>query len=234
MKTCNKHTGGHKYVTLSFDDNTIQDIKLVKLLDKYQMKASFNVNSGSIGLKREQSFPQGTVDFTKLTKEEMQEYYKNHEVCIHTVNHPNLSLLDDKRVLYEINEDKRVLEEIMSKEVIGFAWPGGHYDMRLLNLLKNRTQVKFARSIESTYKFDMPEDFLQWHPTCHFSQAYQLMESFLEEENNKERLFYIWGHSWELDLHNSWTGFERFLFSLAEKAHNLAFVTNGDLYNKFW
>ena len=40
-----------KYVTFSFDDGVTQDKRLVELLDKYGLKATFNLNSSLLGLK---------------------------------------------------------------------------------------------------------------------------------------------------------------------------------------
>ena len=36
----------NRYLVLSFDDGPTEDIKLVELLNKYNMPATFNLNSG--------------------------------------------------------------------------------------------------------------------------------------------------------------------------------------------
>ena len=36
-----------KALTLSYDDGVVQDIRMIKILDKYGIKGTFNVNSGS-------------------------------------------------------------------------------------------------------------------------------------------------------------------------------------------
>ena len=40
-----------KYVTFSFDDGITQDKRLVEMLNKYGLKATFNLNSSLFGLK---------------------------------------------------------------------------------------------------------------------------------------------------------------------------------------
>ena len=40
-----------KYVTFSFDDGVTQDKRLIELLNKYGLKATFNLNSSLFGLK---------------------------------------------------------------------------------------------------------------------------------------------------------------------------------------
>ena len=41
--------GRRKAFTLSYDDGITQDIRLVELLKKYGVKATFNLNSGLFG-----------------------------------------------------------------------------------------------------------------------------------------------------------------------------------------
>ena len=42
--------GKTKAITLSYDDGTLQDIRFVELLNKYNLKATFNLNSSLFGL----------------------------------------------------------------------------------------------------------------------------------------------------------------------------------------
>ena len=42
--------GKTKAITLSYDDGTLQDIKFVESLNKYNLKATFNLNSSLFGL----------------------------------------------------------------------------------------------------------------------------------------------------------------------------------------
>ena len=46
--------GKSKALTLSYDDGVEQDIRLMELLEQYQVKATFNLNSGLYA-------PEGTV-----------------------------------------------------------------------------------------------------------------------------------------------------------------------------
>jgi peptidoglycan/xylan/chitin deacetylase (PgdA/CDA1 family) len=38
-----------KAITFSFDDGVLQDIRAIAILDKYGLKATFNLNSGKFG-----------------------------------------------------------------------------------------------------------------------------------------------------------------------------------------
>ena len=41
--------GMKKAVTFSYDDGVTQDRRLIKIFDKYGLKATFNLNSGLLG-----------------------------------------------------------------------------------------------------------------------------------------------------------------------------------------
>ena len=43
--------GKHKVLTLSYDDGKVQDRRLVKIFNKYGIKATFNLNSGLTDMK---------------------------------------------------------------------------------------------------------------------------------------------------------------------------------------
>ncbi|MBO4732880.1 MAG: hypothetical protein J5662_00230 [Clostridia bacterium] len=45
-----------KAVTFSFDDGVSQDIRMIELLDKYGLKATFNLNSQMLGGTQEETF----------------------------------------------------------------------------------------------------------------------------------------------------------------------------------
>ena len=56
-----------KAVTLSYDDGTIYDEKLIGILNQYGLKATFNLNSGLF-------FPEGGVG--RLSEQQVMTLYK--------------------------------------------------------------------------------------------------------------------------------------------------------------
>lgn len=50
------------------------------------------------------------------------------------------------------------------------------------------------------------------YPTCHFmdNKLFSLAEDFLNTEYSEAKLFYIWGHSYELVEEEDWAKFEEF------------------------
>ena len=39
---------------------------------------------------------------------------------------------------------------------------------------------------------------------------FELAEQFLQSTPEKTQIFYIWGHAYEFDIHNSWARMEEF------------------------
>lgn len=86
-------------------------------------------------------------------------------MAAHTLTHPDLKKLSYGRILREIEEDRRALETIAERKVIGFAYPGAHpnYNASVLRAVRE-TGVKYARTIENTGDFSLPEDFTAGAP----------------------------------------------------------------------
>ena len=104
--------GKAKALTLSYDDGVEQDIRLIDILDKHGIKATFNINSGSYAPEDKQYKP-GQVH-RRMSKSRCTELYnKNgHEVAVHAYTHPFLEKLPAPAVAYEIVKDKaKVLED---------------------------------------------------------------------------------------------------------------------------
>ena len=65
--------GKMKAVTFSYDDAVTQDKRLIQILDKYGLKATFNINSELLG-KENKLFRGNTwVDHNKVKPEEVRE-----------------------------------------------------------------------------------------------------------------------------------------------------------------
>jgi peptidoglycan/xylan/chitin deacetylase (PgdA/CDA1 family) len=206
--------GKTKALILSFDDGMVADRRLVKLMNEYGLIGTFHLNSSKLGTK----------DY--LTKEEIKIVYKGHEVSVHTVNHPGLTNVSRAEVQYEVGEDRRELERLSGDLVRGMAYPFGNYNDSVVEIIRG-LGIEYARTVKDTYSFEIPDEFLKWHPTIHqFGKAYFTPDN---PENDKKELagFYkvvnhflktdslalldVWGHSWENDgAGDRWTEMEKF------------------------
>lgn len=204
--------GKLKAVTFSFDDGVQQDKRLMEIFDRYGLKCTFNFNSGRFGVK---GMWQG-VDHTKFRADEMVEVYKGHEIAGHTVNHPTLpDIKDDEKVIWEVEHDRETLSKVMGYEVVGMAYSNGgvNNDDRVEALIRNHTGVKYARTITSTYSFELQDNLFRFNPTVsatNYDKLFELGEEFIKLNPDNPKLFYVWGHSYSFDVDNSWDKIEEF------------------------
>lgn len=214
--------GKTKALLLSYDDGTIHDRKLVKLMNKYHLIGTFHLNSNKLGTD---------IYFDYLNKAEIKQLYEGHEVSVHSANHPNLTDISKIDVFYEIAEDRKELERLVGYPVRGMAYPFGNTNDDVVAIIDD-LGIEYARTVGDTYNFEIPKDFLRWYPTIHqFAKAY--WEPNQPEKDKKElEAFYKviadflatkqlavldnWGHSWEMGLdQNKWDETEKFFTLLA-------------------
>ena len=213
--------GKKKAITFSYDDGVTQDERLISLFNKYGLKCTFNVNSGFLGHPGELLREGVHVRHDKIAPDRLRAVYEGHEVATHSVTHPYLTRLSDEEVIREIEEDRIRLSELLGYEVVGHAYPMGDCDRRVADLLRDHTGVKYARTVTSTHNFDIQTDMHLFNPTVYhhreMDEMFRLGEEFLSLKTDEPKLFYIWGHAYEFDIHNDWKRFEEFLEMISRR-----------------
>ncbi len=208
--------GKKKAVTFSYDDGVTQDQRLIRLFDKYGLKCTFNINSGLLGRPGSLIREDVTVSHVKPRACEVRAIYEGHEIAGHTLTHPALSKLSDEDIIREVEEDRLALSEIAGYEVVGMAYPGGTgcINGHVADLVRTKTGIRYARTTTSTLNFDLQDDLILFNPTVYhhreWDALFALGEAFLSLQPEKPRLFYIWGHAYEFDIHGDWERFEDF------------------------
>lgn len=227
--------GKDKCFTLSYDDGVTQDRRLVKIFNKYNLKATFNLNSGAFGKQNPACGFDKPVTHNKIEASEVKDLYAGHEVAVHTLTHPRLQYLAKESIAYEIRKDKSNLEALVGYPVTGMAYPFGTYNEVVIDEMK-KAGIRYSRTVEATRSFSIPQDFLEWHPTCHFGDddMLELLERFLESDTfqcdqSRLKVFYLWGHAYELDGHDTWGLMDEFCKQIANK-ENIWYATNGEIY----
>lgn len=225
--------GKIKAITFSYDDSTLQDIKLVELFNKYGVKATFNVNSGLLGTKNELIRKGVNVRHDKIDAKDIKKVFEGHEVAVHTVTHPYLQNIEnDEEIIREIEEDRKNLEKLVGYEICGMAYPGnGENSDHVAEIIKNHTKIKYARTTTPTFNFDLQENLYQFNPTVHhddWENLFKLGEEFINLKPDEPKLFYIWGHSFEFDIFDEWGKFEEFLKLISFK-DDIFYGTNKEL-----
>ncbi len=190
-----------KAVTFSFDDGLTHDIKLLNLFEKYNIHATFNINSALLGQSVTYDIGKHHYDWTRFQFDEIKPIYKNHEIAVHTLNHSNLTMLDEKAIIWQVEQDRKVLSEMVGYEVVGMAYPCGGVNNNdvVAQIIKEKTGVKYARTITSTYNFNLQKNLYRFNPTVYWCEPslYNLVDKFIELNTDKHQLLYIWGHAYE-------------------------------------
>ena len=196
-----------KFVCLSFDDGTIYDLKFIDLLNKYNLKATLNLNS--------QLF-----DFVWYYKESpikrldlnlVKDKYRGHEVASHSLTHPYFSSLKEDEVIKEVKDDILNLSNIFGYQVVGFAFPFHDQTEQNIQTVKNNVNVSYIRYSYLTDDF-MPKD--RYHVPINALyddiDIYEKLTRF-KEDKNENGLFLIAGHSYEFEMKNDWNKIEDLL-----------------------
>lgn len=228
--------GKLKAVTFSYDDGVTQDKRLVEIFNRYGLKSTFNINSELLGNKSFVTKGNRNIDHSKVSREEVARIYKGHEVAVHTCTHQNLATLEEKEIISQVEEDRKNLEELVRYPVVGMAYPCGGINNNdfVAEIIKNKTPIKYARTITENYSFELQDNLLRFNPTVfhmNTDKMFELAEKFIELSPDAPQIFYIWGHSYEFDFKDTWNEFEKFC-KLISNRNDIFYGTNKEVLIK--
>ena len=222
-----------KAITFSYDDGVIYDNHLIEIFNKYNVKCTFNICTG----KSEAAYTGGwttqngtLVRRNDFRKAENIRIYDGHEVACHTRNHPWLNKINDDVLSDEILGNKSEIEDMFGREVVGMAYPFNTYDDRAVKILFDNGFL-YAREGRETHSFDLQNDLLRFHPTCHHNDAelFSLADEFLPLNPDSLKIFYIWGHSYEFEDEKNWDRIEEFCKKISGR-DDIFYGTNREVF----
>lgn len=223
-----------KAITFSYDDGITQDIRLIELLNKYGLKCTFNINSELLGKKGVLSRNGQRIAHYKIHPLDVKNVYEGHEVAVHTLTHPNLTQLDDAEIIRQVEQDRLNLSELAGYEVIGMAYPCGgvNNDDRTAEIIRENTGVKYCRTITCNNSFSLQDNLYRFNPSAFhldFDNLMSLGQQFIDMEAQTLQIFYVWGHSFEMDYHpDYWIRLEEF-FKLISNKDDIFYGTNKEV-----
>lgn len=223
-----------KAITFSYDDATTQDIRLINLLNQYNLKSTFNINSELLGQSGILTINKKPIAHYKVHAADVKRIYDGHEIAAHSLTHPKLTECDTDEIIRQVEQDRLNLSELAGYEVVGMAYPCGgvNNDDRVAAVIKEHTGIKYSRTTTPTYNFDIQENLFRFNTTLHhleFDDMMRLGKEFIELKTDTPKIFYIWGHSFEMDLHpDNWTKLEEF-FNLISNKDDIFYGTNAEV-----
>lgn len=221
-----------KALTLSYDDGVEQDIRLIKIMNQYGLKGTFNLNSG-LYASEGTVYPKGHIH-RRMTEQQIKETFitSGQEVAVHALTHPFLEQLAMPVIVNEVITDRENLEKQFGTIIRGMAYPFGTYNDTVIAALK-ACGIVYARTVISTNDFRLPTDWLQLTATCHHNSPNlkELTKKFMEDTVTRSPyLFYLWGHSYEFENDDNWDLIEDFARTLGNR-DDIWYATNIEIYN---
>ncbi len=226
-------------ITTSWDDGHPLDYKLIVLLEKYGIKATFYI-------------PLANAENNVMERNQIKEISNYHEIGGHTVNHTYLNKLSELEAKKEINNCKTELEQIIGVEVKAFCFPGGKYSKRDIDIVNDsgysfgRTTQYFNTKIDcesglmhttaqafnhsnidllkhSIKRIMLPE-IIECKGFIPYTKNFTSLSAHFINKSETE-VFHLWGHSWEIEKYNLWKQLED-LFILLVNTPNVVFMNN--------
>jgi len=241
-------------ITTSWDDGSPLDLKLAKLLKKYEIPATFYV-------------PIKNIERKSMNPIQIREIAKDFDIGGHTVHHFDLTKVPLEMVWEEISVCKKELERIIDGKVVSFCYPRGAYNYKVVEMLE-KAGFKGARTInllETRIKnpFETGTTIIVYdhsmrkyakeliHARNHklfcflanklsyrrklFLNWYELAMDTLEYIEKFGGIWHLWGHSWEIEKYNNWKKLVEIFGRIREVAEtrNVSLMDNSQLMSQF-
>lgn len=118
-------------IALTFDDGYLTHYYVAKVLTRIHIRATFFV------ITHLTKHPNNGEPLLTSQPKKIKEISKmGHEIGSHSCTHPNLLGLSPPRLEEELRDSKLFLEDIIEKQVYGFAYPAGAYNSRVIKEVK--------------------------------------------------------------------------------------------------
>lgn len=244
-----------KYFTVSYDDGLEQDKKIIQLMKKYGIKGTFNLNSSLFGVSQNIQYfwklgykevPKDfirngrfikTVNHDRIPEDEISQVYEGFEIASHGAHHKNETRISVEELKSEIGQDQKVLSNFSTIPVVGHVLPFGMGNKRVYEVLRQE-KIQYVRKVSfksapREKRFMFPEDGFTIEPTCWQmdKNIFKLLEEFKKAEpTDRNMLFYMWGHGYELDFDlrgYDWERLER-IFQYVSDCDDIICCTNAE------
>jgi peptidoglycan/xylan/chitin deacetylase (PgdA/CDA1 family) len=119
-------------VAITFDDCYRDNLAAARLLARFKLPATFFIPTKYVGTDHVFPWDVDLKRMPNLTWKEVTEIQQlGHEIGSHTVSHPDLGRLPERKARRELVDSKKMLEDKLQRPVRWFAYPyGGRSNFR--------------------------------------------------------------------------------------------------------
>jgi len=216
--------GKSKAFNITYDDGVVQDIRFVELLNRYNIKGTFNLNSQLMEEEFCWTHPCG-MQVKRLSKDVVVDLYDGHEIASHTLTHPYMNNKVYGEIMRQLGKDKDNLEKLFGREISGFAVPFDYYSPQIAQCAVN-CGFEYARMSKESLFYTPPQDYYWWQ--CGIFHLNPDLNSFIDgffAAEEELALCQIVGHSYDLDAENMWKQMEDILRRISAE-EDIASMTN--------
>ena len=200
--------GKARAFNISYDDGVVQDIRFVKLLNRYGLKGTFNLN---YGLMRRNFTWEHECGMTihRIPEDQVVAVYEGHEIASHSYSHPYFDHASETEILKELGADQFFLERLFGGKVAGYATPFYYYSDLMADCVRH-CGFEYARISEESNDYSVPADFYRWRGSkFHWDDDLEdFVRGFLKSDRELA-LCQLVGHSYDLDVLELWDRMER-------------------------
>jgi hypothetical protein len=235
-------------VTTSWDDGSVLDLRLARLLDKYRLHGTFYV---PVNYRHD-----------ALVERDLKDIAARHEIGAHGLNHKDLTQLPREQMSGEISRSKLSLESLLMREITIFCYPFGYFNETVKRCARDcgfvgaRTTDPFLFSFtdpfefgvttsvypfpfgrKSTWKYPFSRTlirpFLLAYPTIRrlhlppksLGSWKSLVKELFLYTLREGLVFHLWGHSWEIEKYKMWKSLEE-VFEFISQRDNVRYLNN--------
>lgn len=200
--------GGAGAVVTSWDDGHIWDVCTVHLLNRYGIKGTFGIPTGCLSDDAGERDAPNNGSF--LARADIQTLYEGHEIASHSHLHPNhlprFAKQNKEAIAADIRQSKRVLRELLGREVRGFIYPHGVVSEDAMQVLREEgfAYARTTRTICDEERLDKPErdDRWAWGVTCQINSFciddQEVHRERFARAREERSVFHLWGHSGDM------------------------------------
>lgn len=215
-------------IQASFDDGTVEDIRLANMLKKYDFDVIFYFPYYS-NLCNERN------GRTSLSPAQRQDIARDFEIGSHTMTHPMLTRIKPIQAKVEIEHSRIALQDEFGQPIDSFCYPRGYANPDLQKMVR-KAGYKTARStlvgnIEAPNNPYFIETSVhicgkrrqEYKDTTWFDEGVRLLDEAIERAKTEEDIVYsMFGHSWEIERYNGWDDVELFFKTIYDKTKEAA------------